>query len=178
MSNSPRVSIPFKRESLSKVSQYPQLSALNWFQFPSNGKPYPKKELSMSKHRYGRIGFNSLQTGNPIQSKVTQHGNDYKVSFNSLQTGNPIQRDSQSAEFGVGVTVSIPFKRETLSKVHWTEAEMRAQNCIVSIPFKRETLSKVNVLNAPGGVKISFNSLQTGNPIQSHNLHRITVQTD
>ena len=38
------VSIPFKRESLSKVAERNRgCQLIHWFQFPSNGKAYPKR---------------------------------------------------------------------------------------------------------------------------------------
>ena len=37
--------------------------------------------------------------------------------------------------------VSIPFKRESVSKVHF-EGESNAAEIFVSIPFKRESVSK------------------------------------
>ena len=87
------------------------------FQFPSNGKAYPKKP--MTPKCFSNIGFNSLQTGKHIQreERKFQPGNTGKVfqfpsngkaypkgvdfgraeaqglSFNSLQTGKHIQRE-------------------------------------------------------------------------------------
>ena len=63
------------------------------------------------------------------------------MSFNSLQTGKPIQRTSQRiSKFNANREVSIPFKRESLSK-EVSECQ-REVYIIVSIPFKRESLSK------------------------------------
>ena len=61
------------------------------FQFPSNGKPYPKLLRYLRQHRQGR-------------------------SFNSLQTGNHIQSLYYNRRRSTGNHVSIPFKRETISK--------------------------------------------------------------
>ena len=62
------------------------------FQFPSNGKAYPKKKKNeMGGHSL--LSFNPLQTGKPIQS-AEDHPRDplnAYPSFNSLQTGKPIQ---------------------------------------------------------------------------------------
>ena len=62
------VSIPFKRESLSKDMQ-PKRDATIYgkFQFPSNGKVYPKTEGTEGLC-FAITGFNSLQTGKSIQS--------------------------------------------------------------------------------------------------------------
>ena len=63
--------------------------------------------------------------------------------FNSLQTGKPIQSGPST----------IPSK---------------SNHILVSIPFKRESLSKETVKLADKELNAnSFNSLQTGKPIQS-----------
>ena len=62
------------------------------FQFPSNGKAYPKEERELIS-LWG-VCFNSLQTGKPIQSETQLFWNNRSV----------------------GSSVSIPFKRESLSK--------------------------------------------------------------
>ena len=86
------VSIPFKRESLSKATANPIATngAEIAFQFPSNGKAYPKTHLHW-KNRYSQ-SFNSLQTGKQIQSVYEDTPNAAEViGFNSLQTGKQIQ---------------------------------------------------------------------------------------
>ena len=115
------------------------------FQFPSNGKAYPKKSrwliISPSSH-----------------------------CFNSLQTGKPIQRNCNESWRSRRKPVSIPFKRESLSK-----AELRQiidSLARVSIPFKRESLSKVCVRRGMSSGRKSFNSLQTGKPIQRENTDK------
>ena len=117
----PRVSIPFKRESLSKECTEPptSLSEQLGFQFPSNGKAYPKQQ-------------------------VCKESGQWPVCFNSLQTGKPIQSLACPTQPGENKNVSIPFKRESLSKV-------------------KEMLKATGVKNI-----YSFNSLQTGKPIQSY----------
>ena len=84
------VSIPFKRERVAKVlaaldkankevfqfpsngKAYPKIRRArlwrsHWkFQFPSNGKAYPKPNMDV--HQFFGMGFNSLQTGKRIQS--------------------------------------------------------------------------------------------------------------
>ena len=159
-----KVSIPFKRESVSKAALTMPIVARSRFQFPSNGKVYPKLGFVLM------IGcdhsFNSLQTGKCIQSKeegsrtrfgfpefqfpsngkvypkwdslrnpdegdVFQFPSNGKVypkaasamgtetcechRFNSLQTGKCIQRLEGATEAFVRL-VSIPFKRESVSK--------------------------------------------------------------
>ena len=136
------------------------------FQFPSNGKPYTKKAWkSLIKGLYNC--FNSLQTGKHIQSRrITAAPHSYQwVSI-------PFKRETISKEnnydFGLGVTlVSIPFKRETISKVKMSY-NANVPKSKVSIPFKRESISKAVSTTACGTLKVNscFNSLQTGNHIQ------------
>ncbi len=64
------VSIPYERESLSKGMEGNGKSS-RAFQFPTNGKAYPKAKGSVS----GKISFNSLRTGKPIQRKSAGKGN-------------------------------------------------------------------------------------------------------
>ena len=141
------VSIPFKRESLSKVTRVPK--------------------------RADRVaeGFHSLQTGKPIQSflhffvwKCSELGRHVSIPFKreslSKARGKPMQfsicsvsipfkRESLSKDIcllcnGYFLYVSIPFKRESLSKGKEREVG-RVSGIIVSIPFKRESLSKAAV---------------------------------
>ena len=64
------------------------------FQFPSNGKAYPK----FREHDTWREGesFNSLQTGKHIQSWNIFPSKPAADCFNSLQTGKHIQRKQKS----------------------------------------------------------------------------------
>ena len=112
----PEVSIPFKRESVSKAAETAsgRSSPLRKFQFPSNGKAYPKAVFHLLRRLV--------------------------LCFNSLQTGKRIQRSFKKSLDGPIFCVSIPFKRESVSKV-----EMHYQ-CIE--------------------MHLSFNSLQTGKRIQ------------
>ncbi len=63
------------------------------FQFPSNGKVYPKAAVREVLPKSADIGFNSLQTGKCIQRVPQAAINTVAISFNSLQTGKCIQRD-------------------------------------------------------------------------------------
>ena len=65
------------------------------FQFPSNGKAYPKKDIIVGVE-VKQNSFNSLQTGKRIQSRVIVCACD-----------------------GAVLLVSIPFKRESVSKVNF-----------------------------------------------------------
>ena len=85
------VSIPFKRESLSKGRKSGAATQSVEFQFPSNGKAYPKEGMDLVFGRMPAYSFNSLQTGKPIQRLLMIYPTDQSP-------------------------VSIPFKRESLSK--------------------------------------------------------------
>ena len=63
-----QVSIPYERESLSKVfSKLEEVRmVVKKFQFPTNGKAYPKEKNDLD-HLDCRYCFNSLRTGKPIQ---------------------------------------------------------------------------------------------------------------
>ena len=74
------------------------------------------------------------------------------------------------------INVSIPFKRETISKGWIYAAQMMGRATWVSIPFKRESISKVLVGLMWMQTINSFNSLQTGNHIQS-SMSRLTIKT-
>ena len=114
------------------------------FQFPSNGKAYPKPLPNFPTPRFFTLCFNSLQTGKRIQScnsnimvirmrhtvsipfkresvskedSALFHSVLKVQGFNSLQTGKRIQRHSlKDSGRSVSDCVSIPFKRESVSK--------------------------------------------------------------
>ena len=161
------VSIPVKRESISKgmttspvylivrTFQFPsngkaypklthpeQLRLAYPFQFPSNGKAYPKGERARKPSAPNKVsipfkresiskvlttlvtksshkkGFNSLQTGKHIQRLMMKpHIEGQAGRFNSLQTGKHIQSIQAEWAGSAGPWVSIPFKRESISKV-------------------------------------------------------------
>ena len=209
------VSIPFKREGVSKGGSVHRFGWVELFQFPSNGKVYPKLMEKYDSEglksfnslqtgrciqsftplwRVWRVGmcFNSLQTGRCIQRKPQPVRTTRVVSFNSLQTGRCIQSFTQQLQTviewtgfnslqtgrciqrsfpeegkgGLYVHVSIPFKREGVSKA--TTVTRNGSVVAVSIPFKREGVSKVALLKGlPTLASVGgFNSLQTGRCIQ------------
>ena len=136
-----RVSIPFKRESVSKVKVHHLHFAPNGFQFPSNGKAYPKA-FEYFTGGYGiDIVFNSLQTGKRIQSGGNDHTGDGPSTVSIPFKRESVSKDDNRKSFGTTTSVSIPFKRESVSKV-------------LRVPTLRVRQAK------------SFNSLQTGKRIQ------------
>ena len=87
------------------------------FQFPSNGKADPKKNIRR------------------LKKEIKQ------LSFNSLQTGKRIQRNGEMDPKFAKAHVSIPFKRESGSK-DWQRPALFSLHLRVSIPFKRESVSE------------------------------------
>ena len=154
------VSIPFKRESLSKdyADERFNMQRHPWQRMPNNPGQYeviivsiPFKRESLSK----------------AMQRIWHGCMIWKISFNSLQTGKPIQRPSAGGgKSKAEIRVSIPFKRESLSKVNGDNPRILAGAHDVSIPFKRESLSKEINPKMVSVWEFSFNSLQTGKPIQ------------
>ena len=87
------------------------------FQFPSNGKVYPKATLE-EIHCFYLNGFQFPSNGK-VYPKSQDEGFSYPYST---------------------LYVSIPFKRESVSKVLFYRLRIKGKE--VSIPFKRESVSK------------------------------------
>ena len=135
-----KVSIPFKRESVSKDKGMFCSGRRSWFQFPSNGKAYPKspykffRQLHLNLFQFPSNGkaypkktgsrgtkisgesFNSLQTGKRIQSLVLDMAQGIKGEFQFPSNGKAYPKEVPLQQFA-GYRVSIPFKRESVSKV-------------------------------------------------------------
>ena len=136
------VSIPFKRETSSKL--------IGW-----NG----------SSKTY-RMGFNSLQTGNFFQTNPHCYLLFlFNNSFNSLQTGNFFQ----TREEDVPLLWQLGFNSLQTGNFFQTFFLLILAYPMykVSIPFKRETSSKLGHQYATRLHLPSFNSLQTGNFFQT-----------
>ena len=86
------VSIPFKRESLSKAIKFEDGTIINLFQFPSNGKVYPKHVELL--HELG-----------------------HEPRFQFPSNGKVYPKPAKRGDRKIYLEVSIPFKRESLSKV-------------------------------------------------------------
>ena len=140
-----RVSIPFKRESVSKDLYQTVPTSKHEFQFPSNGKAYPKKVAK--KRKRGCQKSVSIPFKRESVSKgatgIREQQQDCSWSFQFPSNGKayPKGHHSLGATGGFG-WVSIPFKRESVSKVGRCNRRIRRERR-VSIPFKRESVSKV-----------------------------------
>ena len=197
------VSIPFKRESVSKVKAPKKLPAYQIkFQFPSNGKVYPKENIERSETAAREEGFNSLQTGKCIQRScgaMTNHtANHEAVSipfkresvskvkvlpittldgscFNSLQTGKCIQSCFGICRSGKLIKFQFPSNGKVYPKIEKTRSR---QNSAYAIQFQFPSNGKVY----PKSTSIrtvwlsnSFNSLQTGKCIQRIIMIRYSI---
>ena len=112
------VSIPFKRENLSKAKVAVHKGEYIKFQFPSNGKTYPKFVTITCET--GDLGY-----------------------------------------------VSIPFKRENLSKGTDRQSVWQGVNRFwFQFPSNGKTYPKLTPPSREQSIALSFNSLQTGKPIQ------------
>ena len=139
------VSIPFKRESGAKEGDEIHFyRGDDLFQFPSNGKAYPKTQ-DLQHHGEEVVQFQFPSNGKAYPKFTTTTP---QLTTLIIDVSIPFKRESISkvdAEQGVWVTpdnkVSIPFKRESLSKVGYKIQGGQA-GYPVSIPFKRESLSK------------------------------------
>ena len=145
------VSIPFKRETAFKPISRSRLegTAATKFQFPSNGKLHSNLEIGSRK-----VFLSSIYVSIPFKRETA-----FKL------------RNRSGGQDSCDIFVSIPFKRETAFKLEfWQRDHHSAQLRIVSIPFKRETAFKLGTDGVDETVDNglwSFNSLQTGNCIQT-----------
>ena len=132
------------------------------FQFPSNGKAYPKlnRNSFTTSHRWVSIPFKreSVSKG-PLGNRLAP----FNLEFQFPSNGKAYPKDT--FELGVNnneINVSIPFKRESVSKGGQTRKLPSYANTF-QFPFKRESVSKASVTASwLGGQRICFNSLQTG----------------
>ena len=131
----------------SNVKAYPKIldflldSQLYPFPFPSNVKAYPKgkKEPEPILRPVNVFPFPSNVKAYPKVVFRINHLTDLQFQFPSNVKAYPKCRWSSNL-FSRTVQVSIPFKRESLSKVN-SEFSLATINT-VSIPFKREGVSK------------------------------------
>ena len=161
------VSIPFKRESVSKLyGDYVHWSEVAVsFNSLQTGKRF-QTLLSVVTGPEDQQSFNSLQTGKRFQTNDRIERWWGGQSFNSLQTGKRFQTRTGSLNGKCLDFVSIPFKRESVSKR--TRCQHRLHLCIeFQFPSNGKAFpNKRIVLFAPVTIK-SFNSLQTGKRFQT-----------
>ena len=138
------VSIPFKRESTSKAVVARRLVSISGESFNSlqTGKHIESKLMTFNELLQAVEGFNSLQTGKHIErtenTSVTLTAEKFQFPSNGKA-----HRKCRILEYNTapGTQVSIPFKRESTSKVVDASDKGIIEHR-VSIPFKRESTSK------------------------------------
>ena len=171
------------------------------FQFPSNGKAYPKFCTEFTFYNIKNVSIPFKRESVSKECFVNSFDMCFWFCFNSLQTGKRIQSNLCSILSGVR-KVSIPFKRESVSKEKCRTLVVAllvvllfqfpsngesvskvklspgftAESKFVSIPFKRESVSKGDqTMHTLRERAFCFNSLQTGKayPKQKHTVNYI-----
>ena len=114
------------------------------FQFPSNGKAEPKL-IAQQKLRK-RSSFNSLQTGKRIQSLAdyaTQKLIDDEFQFPSNGKADTKVRPDGPYTRKLAVAFEFQFPSNGKADTKKPQASKEPMSDEVSIPFKRESVSKV-----------------------------------
>ena len=182
-----RVSIPFKREGVSKVisrhhglspntfqfpsngKAYPKFTGygatLKWtdeFQFPSNGKAYPKPACCRNGTRRWWVSIPFKRESVSKDRFVKWVPSKWRSCFHSLQTGKSFRTIRISIHImRKREKVSIPFKRESPFGLNSNVAVFLSV-IFVSIPFKRESPFGQDADDTLVEEQVCFNSLQTG----------------
>ena len=139
------------------------------FQFPSNGKLHSN---SFACKKKGKLQF---QFQFPSNGKLHSNCSPQFWSRCPSHVSIPFKRETAFKQQEVlrntmqCSKVSIPFKRETAFK-QMSGSCQRMSGLHVSIPFKRETAFKQVKAELPSDAALGFNSLQTGNCIQTGSI--------
>ena len=134
------------------------------FQFPSNGKVYPKMCVQYFTLDEFKFQFPSNGKVYPKLDTAIEVGID-NLSFNSLQTGKCIQRMHTLQQGWSPSKFQFPSNGKVYPKQPTRSIKMNTAR--VSIPFKRESVSKAFTIAKKSVFISGFNSLQTGKCIQS-----------
>ena len=138
------------------------------FQFPSNGKVYPKRQTGINQPPHLMLSFNSLQTGKCIQ-RQEHHAFRRMLQKFQFPSNGKVYPKNRSCHTSVVILYlfQFPSNGKVYPKVSETGLVDEQENrCFVSIPFKRESVSKVTERKPSKAYPPSFNSLQTGKCIQ------------
>ena len=113
------------------------------FQFPSNGKAYPKCSTIFSmEENMKKFQFPSNGKAYPKISKMENIAILFQMfQFPSNGKAYPKCKGHRTKD-GRAYCVSIPFKRESISKEDRCYCDSCTPYGCVSIPFKRESISK------------------------------------
>ena len=137
------------------------------FQFPSNGKAYPKLVQYRNTPNLVEFGFNSLQTGKHIQRGASLSYDGAHPLFQFPSNGKAYPKGKGSPNLEKERVFQFPSNGKAYPKFEASFFTSKSSDR-VSIPFKRESISKDTYSEIKGLFnEISFNSLQTGKHIQS-----------
>ena len=144
LSRTQQVSIPFKRESVSKGNQWMKniRIALGMFQFPSNGKAYPKIDLSIME--VGDVEFQFPSNGKAypkLKALMTSSCPSLTKEFQFPSNGKAYPKLSCIAITSFAFAFQFPSNGKAYPK-ECPGHRWPAQSPRVSIPFKRESVSK------------------------------------
>ena len=143
------VSIPFKRETISKAKH------LNHFFKP------------------GGHCFNSLQTGTHIQRGNFHRHASNRTRFQFPSNGNAYTKHGIIILVLLRIRVSIPFKRERIYKGKRCMGSNQGHR--FQFPSNGNAETKMSIEEFADGLLSSFNSLQTGTHIQSLSHRLLTA---
>ena len=137
------------------------------FQFPSNGKVYPKEHLGSTVVNR-KPSFQFPSNGKVYPKPPNRKKKRWKQRFQFPSNGKVYPKTQRFSERNASSTVSIPFKRESVSKVSYgcgTSCETKFQ-----FPSNGKVYPKLSAKTQPflNPGHSCFNSLQTGKCIQSN----------
>ena len=136
------------------------------FQFPTNGKAYPKSDGSRPLS-WRNLSFNSLRTGRHIQRFVKPFVSDYYYRVSIPYEREGISKVDKTDASDTDRPFQFPTNGKAYPKLRTYGKKSRHRGSCVSIPYEREGISKDPYRN-PGWEKgkSCFNSLRTGRHIQ------------
>ena len=140
----------------------------NEFQFPSNGKAYPKPKGDSSRNQVKRKKFQFPSNGKAYP-KLYQYGvSAIQSLFQFPSNGKAYPKNHRcSGTYAHSSGVSIPFQRESLSKEYDGFMGRAEGLCFNSLPTGKPIQSGTLFMIASALILFCFNSLPTGKPIQS-----------
>ena len=168
-----KVSIPFKRESASKAIWRKVCGCRRCeFQFPSNGKVHRKKKAGWYTESIFPV-IVSIPFKRESASKVDEDWDVLMLThceFPFPSNGKVHRKGPSKNGFPRFIEFPFPSNGKVHRKLHSPRRSQRQKR--VSIPFKRESASKVRKKLFPATsiryrAKTCFNSLQTGKCIES-----------
>ena len=139
------------------------------FQFPSSGKAYSNRFRKRRVPLRYTLSFNSLQAGKPIQTNYMPRSYmPVEIRFNSLQAGKPIQTSSTSITPSPQKLFQFPSSGKAYS--NYTKLFQSGKWMLwFQFPSSGKAYSNLTSLMRTYKklIRLCFNSLQAGKPIQT-----------